>query len=536
MWRALGFLVACNDEPTSPDSGAETAFEGDLGPVIAQRCQSCHTDGGIAPFALDTPEQVGAWREAIVDSVTTRRMPPWGMEPDCRGTVGDLRLPDSEIALFQAWADAEFPESATTAPGVPPPPPTSLPPSLELRPALGYTPSASTGSDDYRCQILDHTFAETTFVTSNDALPDQQGEVHHVIAYVVAAEELADVAWLDAQDELPGYPCFGGPGVSAAVIGGWAPGAQPDDQPITVEGGLAAARIPAGAQILLEVHYNTSAVERPTPDRTGLALWTLPVGEFPEWLLFALPIADLGLEIAAGDAESVQELTTRVAIDGRVVGAAPHMHTRGRSLSTRVIRQDGTEVCLSDVPAYDFDWQRQYTYEPDEQVPLTVTDEIQLTCVFDNSAASQIDGEPPSDLTWGESTADEMCLDYLTVATRYTAGDDPAVCAGFGECYRACPPGDGFCFMTCATNAGETCLNCTYDALFGECVTYAHCLEAGTALYFCTLDCDDLDSDYADCLYDDCRAEFDAYYDCFQPVFDAGACPDDLASCAGMAP
>ena len=46
-----------------------------------------------------------------------------------------------------------------------------------------------------------------------------------------------------------------------------------------------AAFIRGGSAIVIQVHYNNqflSAGEEPLPDRTRIALWTLPSGELPE--------------------------------------------------------------------------------------------------------------------------------------------------------------------------------------------------------------------------------------------------------------
>ena len=44
---------------------------------------------------------------------------------------------------------------------------------------------------------------------------------------------------------------------------------------------------------------------------------------------------------------------------------------------------------------------------------------LQLECDYDNSFANQpmVNGQQgtPKDVSWGESTLDEMCLTYLTV-------------------------------------------------------------------------------------------------------------------------
>ena len=56
---------------------------------------------------------------------------------------------------------------------------------------------------------------------------------------------------------------------------------------------------------------------------------------------------------------------------------------------------------MIDVPHYDFNWQRVYTFE--EPIILQPEDKLEIECVFD---ASDIN----TTTYWGDGTNDEMCL------------------------------------------------------------------------------------------------------------------------------
>jgi len=105
-----------------------------------------------------------------------------------------------------------------------------------LQPAQAYTPDAKL-SDDYRCFLIDPAMGSDTFVTGYRIRPGQPRLVHHVILFVIGREQLALAQSRDGRDGRPGWPCFGGPGLSGnpadigAPLGFWVPGTQGTDFP-----------------------------------------------------------------------------------------------------------------------------------------------------------------------------------------------------------------------------------------------------------------------------------------------------------------
>jgi hypothetical protein len=187
---------------------------------------------------------------------------------------------------------------------------------------------------------------------------------------------------------------------------------------------------------------------------------------------------------------------------------------------------------MVDIPDWHFHWQQFYRFLPGQEVVLQPGDEIRLECVYDNSEQHQpeVDGEPiaPRDVTWGEGTLDEMCLNYIIVRVPYDREDGSATCPGFDDCYGGCEDSTSVCMMTCGAFAGSECAYCTVSSMFfcarptcpDESGEYLSCLQSCTET-----------GDTAGCLADNCGqqiADFDA---CVAPLVAAGECDGQFAEC-----
>jgi len=530
-----GLATSASDTATPPVT--DPTFHRDIRPLLEASCVGCHSPGQIAPFAFDTPEAMQQLQELIVASIADRTMPPWGMNPDCHDTVGDLRLSDAQVAMVTTWRDQGFPEGEPgdyAAPTLPEPVDPG-PPDQVLMPAEPYEPDASV-LDDYRCLPVESTLESDLFVTGLHVEPGAQELVHHVLVYSVPPAGHAELDALDAADPAPGYACFGTSGLdNAQTVGGWVPGNEPQ-----IYGEGIAQRVPEGSRLILQMHYNTAAGDV-TADQTSVRLWTLPEGDVPDELMTVFPVPKLSLDIEAGDANSVQTSRQRLPIPegSRVFATSPHMHLLGTSLHTRVIRADGSEQCLSQIDDWDFNWQRSYGIPADQWVPLSVHDEVEITCTYDNSAANQpnVDGEArdPVDVTWGDGSYDEMCLDYLALVRPYEGDGGTGSCADYDLCMEGCAPGDGICATTCMTASGESCLYCGLDGLFGDCVGTS-CPLQGLGLLGCMESCAETFEDQFACLYEECRQAFDDYMACAAdgPLAD-GSCVHEFVGCEVIA-
>lgn len=392
--------------------GSQATFTNQVVRILQNNCQVCHHPGDIAPFPLMTYEEAKL-RAPLIKEVTEKRyMPPWKPVEGCGEFKNSRRMSDGDVATLAQWVDAGAPEGDPADM----PTPRQFPdrwslgqPDAVLDLGTDYLPDPA-GSDVYRCFSIPTNFAEDRWIGSVDVKPGNRAIVHHVLLFV---DRTGQSAQLDANDPGPGYTCFGGPGFSPAstqdsgefVLGGWAPGAAPQVLPEGV-----AARVPAGARIVLQVHYKPNG--HPETDRTQVGLYfpTQPVRKQYR----TLPIANRGFLIPAGAEHHKVTATLKLPayLDVHAVSMSPHMHLLGREMKVEAESPDGSTRCLIDIDNWDFHWQGGYQYK--EALPVPGGTTIRVTAYYDNSANNpENPNSPPKDVRWGERTTDEMCLLFV---------------------------------------------------------------------------------------------------------------------------
>ena len=67
-------------DSTTPAADALT-FNKDIAPIVFQNCTGCHRLGEVAPFALQTYQDVAKRGKQIARVTHSRYMPPWKAEP-----------------------------------------------------------------------------------------------------------------------------------------------------------------------------------------------------------------------------------------------------------------------------------------------------------------------------------------------------------------------------------------------------------------------------------------------------------------------
>jgi hypothetical protein len=411
--------AADDDDGASSSGGAEPAavtYWGDVKPLLDGRCVACHREGGIAPFSLETYADAAMWAAASVAAIESGAMPPWPPADGCNSFVGVRELTAEQIGTIATWLELQTPEGDPANEGAPLP---DVAPGLSrvdasLPMAQEYTPQQS--PDDYRCFLVDWPaeYESTTYVTGFRAVPGDDAIVHHVIAFLATPDQKDAYAELDAAEDGPGYTCFGGTGgPSRTWLGGWAPGSAGTDLPPGL--GL---EVPAGSQVILQVHYNTAS-SGPAPDLTSIEF---KVDDEVETVANVMPwtnptwLAPNGMPIPAGEDDVVhgwgRDPTTFTGGPLVVWSAALHMHQLGTSGTLSIERAGGESECLLQIDAWDFHWQGSYGFV--DPIRVEPGDELNIECHWDNSAANQA-GEP-KDAQWGEGTGDEMCLGVFLTA------------------------------------------------------------------------------------------------------------------------
>ena len=323
---------------------------------------------------------------------------------------------------------------------------------------VSYTPKAPmTGTDDYRCFVLDPKLARDAFVTGFDiAARAARRVVHHVILFRVPPAAVLRPRAEDAQSGGEGWTCFGGTGTrdarasldDAPWLGAWAPGGGEKSVPADV--GIPLQR---GSQIVMQVHYNllagvTSRTGRPPscvwrrrrrlkpletmllpapvelPCRPGTTGPAVRPGGGHRRRQRALrrrsgPIADLLLPPAAARSPDARTHPV-VHPQGRGAGHDPRRrrsHAPARVVDHASRLDPGTPQArtLLDIPVWDFDNQGSVPIPP---TAIRPGDTIKVTCTHDQAWRDKLPdlkGLPERYVVWGEGTTDEMCLGLLSV-------------------------------------------------------------------------------------------------------------------------
>jgi hypothetical protein len=403
------------DGADGSDSGEPgPTWHGEVAPIFARHCSSCHDADGVGTPTWESPEQVAEWAPAIRAAVEGRSMPPWQASADCNSYEGDFSLSPDQIQTIVDWADtgAELGDPETAAALPEPFAPPELPrvdAVLEMPEA--YTPSNATGPDDYRCMLIEWPFEEDVWVTGYQVQPGDAETVHHVIPFLIAPSDADQYRALDEADSGPGYTCYGGPGgdvntlIETRWLGSWAPGTGaalfPEERGI---------RVQPGSLVAFQVHYNVTT-DDPGPDQSAIELMveTEPQrwADIQPWTEVTW-VLGVGMEIPAqtDDVEHVFEYTLGPRDQFSFYSASIHMHTLGKKGRMSIVHDDGSETCLVDYQAYDFNWQRSYNLT--EPVEVGPGDTVRVSCTWDNPTDEMV--------SWGDGTGDEMCLGVSFIA------------------------------------------------------------------------------------------------------------------------
>jgi len=189
------------------------------------------------------------------------------------------------------------------------------------------------------------------------------------------------------------------------LLVGYAPGLQATVSP---EG--SAKLIPAGSDIVLQLHYTATGKAGSDLSRIGLVFAKEPP-KFRQYTVnatnaqFVIPPNDPAYEVKS--AMTLQE-------DTKLIWLMPHMHLRGKDFTYTAVYPTGEREVLLDVPRYDFSWQLGYVLKDLKVLPKGTR--IECVAHFDNSPNNKANPNPKQEVRWGDQTWEEMMIGWFDVA------------------------------------------------------------------------------------------------------------------------
>ena len=370
--------------------------------ILQSRCQSCHREGDIGPFALESFDDADAWADAIREVVTEGLMPPWHANSPHGHFKNDRRLTDEEYETLLNWIDGERLEGD----------PAKLPPPVEYadRWSIGEpdlvlqmpepfsVPAiAPEGGVPYQYFWVGEPFTETKYVQAAEVQPGNREVVHHIIVYVVPGDFTNNNVKQELELSLDGLAELGADDVVSFV---------PGDQAYVLPEGFA-TEIPKGSRLVFEMHYTPNG--KTCTDQSTLAM---RFAEQPPKHVVRGDVAyNYFFEIPPEEPNYPVHAIWKAREDVVITSFNPHMHYRGKSFRYVLERPDGSRETLLDIPRYDFNWQS--TYHLAEPVLIPKGSVLECDATFDNSADNPFNPDPTVTVRWGEQTWEEMMLGFF---------------------------------------------------------------------------------------------------------------------------
>lgn len=390
---------------------AQTVWSTDVAPILYQHCTACHHEGGIGIFSLMTYSQAAVTGPLIAGAVNSGEMPPWPPDANYSNFAHERVLSAEQVATLNAWVAEGMLEGD---PALAPPPPVystdgfiSLEPDLEIIMPM-HTSAATATSDDYSCFAIPTGLMQDKKLRAFEVIPGNPSIVHHALVFV---------------DPSANYPtntsgfCMG---PNEGLLGAFTPGAVPTIFPSDGEAFNLGATIPAGANMVLAMHYPHGSAGQ--TDQTRLRMWFYPDEVSIREVSTAPIIENWAFFLPANELSSVNAQFNGIPADISFLSVFPHMHMLGKSIESHATTPEGTTIPLIQIPDWDFHWQQFYTFPQLVRIPAGST--LHGSAVYDNTDDNPNNpNNPPQGVGPGLNTSDEMFLIYYQFLP-YQPGDE----------------------------------------------------------------------------------------------------------------
>ena len=381
-----------------------------VAPIFVEQCQSCHREGGIAPWAMTDYRMLQAFAPAIKEAVTTLQMPPGQIDRKYADRIINHRtLSHTEMETIVEWINAGSQVPFEVSRG-------------EIRDPLLETVYSTSewvhGEPDmiievpaqeipagpsaipYRYVGVDLGLTEDRWLRGSEFLPSEPTVMHHMLNSVSVPGE--------RNGNILGTQGGGQEEMNYASVSAYVPGGDPEFFDENT-GGL----LRAGSTVNLQLHYTPDGVAR--TDKARIGLYFHDEGVVPQERMAgdcACIFPNNWTPIPPYDPNFVQTAEITLKNDIMLHTFLPHMHFRGKSMKAKAIYADGTEEELIDIPKYDYAWQLSYTWREPKFIPAGTR--LFVEGAFDNSADNPMNPDPSRLVPWGQMSEDEMFFGAFT--------------------------------------------------------------------------------------------------------------------------
>lgn len=321
-------------------------YHEDIYPIFAEKCGSCHRNGGVAPMSLLSYDEAHPWGVAIKNQVLSLTMPPWFADERYGVFKHDGALTAKEIDTIVDWCLGGSPEGEAPGPSADASrgdDPNLREPDLELVLPSPVVLDEST-SESRETVILETGLDETVYVRAIDFRPDAANIVRSATLRV-EGEDVPFASWIPGQGPEP-FPSGRG------------------------------YEIPAGAGLVAEVHYKKTWLDEgmAVTDQSSFALY------LHDERGGAQPVDTVA--VSAGSAHTLET-------NAELVALLPRLDAEVESVVAEIVSPDGSRERILRLYQPSPDWPRKYWLA--EPLMLSSGSRVEVTTTPDASVAVVLD-------------------------------------------------------------------------------------------------------------------------------------------------
>jgi hypothetical protein len=407
-------FVASAHEPIT----TKVRFNKEVIRIFERSCLSCHRPNGIAPMSLATYEEARPWAKAIKEEMLEKRMPVWHAVKGFGEFRNTPSLTQHEIDLIVNWVEGgapkgeekDYPKNAVYSDEW----------SLGKPDAILQLPKEqkiASEADEVRTFTLTTNFKEDRWVKALDVRPTNGAVALSAMIYLDGNQKSAvkgqnnklttmkrtfERSTAASSLQLP---------ATRPALATWMPG----QKPIVLSENVGQL-IPAGAKLVLKIHYRGNGEEAKDKSQVGFYF----AKSKPQKQLREIAITNPDVLIPANAAAHPVKVSYTVQEDTEAIAIRPFANPLMISFQASAFRPDGTEQILIWARGSKYDWQQTYYFK--HSATLTKGTRIEVTAYFNNSEDNPANpNDPPKNLRWSEISSEALCV--LLVSNNRSTND-----------------------------------------------------------------------------------------------------------------
>jgi hypothetical protein len=379
--------------------------------IFERSCLSCHRPGGIAFFSLATYEEARPWAKAIKEEMLEKRMPVWHAVKGFGEFRNAPRLTQREMDLIVNWVEGgapkgeekDYPKTPVYSDDWSSGKPDAV---LQIK-----EQKIAADADEVRSLALPTNFKAARWLRAIDLRPTNGAVVLSASIYLesplsgvrspeskIGSQQAAGAMTRNIVNQPPldtGHRTTD----NGLLLATWVPGQKAVHLPEDV-----GRRLPAGARLVLKLHYRGNGEE--AKDKSAVGLYFAKTTPRKQLQDIAITKPEAIIPVSG----QPQQLKTAVTLEKAMEALAirPFASPLLISFQASAFLPDGSEQVLLWSRGSKYDWQQTYYFKQPLVFPKGTR--IEVTAYFDNSDDNANNpNDPAKTLRWSDITSEPLC-------------------------------------------------------------------------------------------------------------------------------